>query len=526
MKNFIKKLIALTLTAVVTLSLFGGCGGEEGPKNKLPEYTNGREFNFFTYTAPTNGYYTHDGVQYFTEDFQTVERYKEYKDAGLNMLMLTGASGYGGGEWEKSPAYKCFTNAYEAGIDKIILDDIRLTTLVYTMDIVGEEGLYSEEDANGDGVSDELTAYVKTCLETYYEQAGFYGVRLGDEPDYEYQVSFGHVYRAVKAAAKELGMDDIYIHLNLFPHFAPGGSDTFAKEYEDFEDAYRQYLEGFLRETKADRLAVDIYFFKGNKTFRAGTYGCLQIFQEACKKYGAEMSFCLQSFEGYNGTNCNYGLVDRACMTLELNTLVGLGVRDFIYYTYMPGVISSTTGSKSLNRGTFLGRDGKLSNIYYYAKESNAEAQKLAPVITNYEFQGSRLYTCDDPLTQTNPTVASFDYTPYFVSGLDTATNTVIEYKNVYKFSKVKSVNIDNDIAFMTELYDDENDLYMYMAQNVVDPRNGAMGRTDMNVTIEFDGYEWVAQFEDGNLSYVKLEDGVYTKTLSAGYAVYLIPLN
>jgi hypothetical protein len=78
----------------------------------------------------------------------------------------------------------------------------------------------------------------------------------------------------------------------------------------------------------------------------------------------------------------------------------------------------------------------------------------------------------------------------------------------------------------MTELYDDDNDLYMYMAQNVIDPRNGEFGRTDMNITVEFDGYEWVAEFEDGNLTYVKLEDGVYSKTLSAGYAVYLIPLN
>jgi hypothetical protein len=114
MKNTFKKIIAIALCLTVTLSIFSGCGGNDGPKNKLPDY-NGREFNFFTYTAPTNGYYTHDGVQYFTEDFQTVERYKEYKDAGLNMLMLTGASGYGGGEWEKSPANKCLPTLTKRG---------------------------------------------------------------------------------------------------------------------------------------------------------------------------------------------------------------------------------------------------------------------------------------------------------------------------------------------------------------------------------------------------------------------------
>ena len=208
-----------------------------------------------------------------------------------------------------------------------------------------------------------------------------------------------------------------------------------------------------------------------------------------------------------------------------MNSCIGMGMTEFAYYTYMPGKSYSTTGTKALERGSFLTRNGEKTNIYYYAQETMAAAQKLAPIITNYKFQGSKLYTCDDPLTQDNPIVANFDYTNYFRSTVDDKTNTAIEFDNSYEFNKVKSVNIDNDIAFVTELYDQTNDLYMYMAQNVIDPRNGALGRTDMNVSIDFGDYEWVAQIEDGDVTYVKLEDGIYNKALSAGYAVYLVPL-
>ncbi|MBE5749441.1 MAG: hypothetical protein E7340_05670 [Clostridiales bacterium] len=523
MKKILIKIITLMLCAVLCLSTLIGCAG--GPKVKLPDYT-GEEFKFFAYTSPTSGEWVKDGEIYYTEDYQTVERYKEYKESGLNILMLTGDSGFTNeGPWKESTAYKCMTNAYAAGIDKIILDDIRLTTLVYSQSLVGGEGaIYSPEDADGDGVSDALYRDVKSYLETYYKQPGFYGIRLGDEPDCKYQESFGHVYRAVTAASKKLGMEDIYIFLNLFPHFAPG-ENTFSEEpTSTFEQAYMSYLEGFLETTRAPRLCVDIYFFKGYGMTR-GNYACLQLFERACKNYGARTTFALQSYEGWSGNTVNYDLMDRAMMNFEMNSCIGMGMTEFAYYTYMPGKSYSTTGTKALERGSFLTRNGEKTNIYYYAQETMAIAQKLAPIITNYKFQGSKLYTCDDPWTQDNPIVANFDYTNYFRSSVDEKTNTAIEFDNSYKFKKINKVNIDNDIAFVTELYDQTNDLYMYMAQNVIDPRSGALGRTDMNVSIDFGDYEWVAQIEDGDVTYVKLEDGIYNKALSAGYAVYLVPL-
>ena len=66
----------------------------------------------------------------------------------------------------------------------------------------------------------------------------------------------------------------------------------------------------------------------------------------------------------------------------------------------------------------------------------------------------------------------------------------------------------------------------MYMLQNAVDPGHGGQVDTTGTVTATFDSsYTHVAKLKDGNITYVPLEDGVYTETLSAGQAVYLVPL-
>ena len=54
---------------------------------------------------------------------------------------------------------------------------------------------------------------------------------------------------------------------------------------------------------------------------------------------------------------------------------------------------------------------------------------------------------------------------------------------------------------------------------------DGNMSYTEMTVTADFSGYDYVAEFDCGRLTYVKLQDGKYTKSLSSGYAVYLVPL-
>jgi hypothetical protein len=64
------------------------------------------------------------------------------------------------------------------------------------------------------------------------------------------------------------------------------------------------------------------------------------------------------------------------------------------------------------------------------------------------------------------------------------------------------------------------------MVQNVLNPRDAEVDVTDVNVEVDFgEGYDWVAEIADGVINYVKLENGVYKTTLSAGYAHFIVPL-
>ena len=103
-----------------------------------------------------------------------------------------------------------------------------------------------------------------------------------------------------------------------------------------------------------------------------------------------------------------------------------------------------------------------------------------------------------------------------------------MSFKNDWEHTLLKNLTLDNDALLTTELKDEKNGLYMYMIMNAIDSlfaQNGKMRYTDCTFTAEFPGYDYVAEFDCGELRYVKLDNGKYTKSLSSGYAVYLIPL-
>jgi hypothetical protein len=119
-----------------------------------------------------------------------------------------------------------------------------------------------------------------------------------------------------------------------------------------------------------------------------------------------------------------------------------------------------------------------------------------------------------------------FGVTPYLSSRADSITGTNAPFDQSHEMALVKSVNLDNDIVLLSELKDDKNDLYMYMVQNVLNPRDADVDRTDVTVSVTFDEkYEWAAEIGGGVVNFVKLDKGTYTKTLAAGYATYIVPL-
>ena len=517
MKKIIK-LVTILMAFVISFSTFAGCGAQEAEHPMLPDYaSNGKQFTLFTYGNLNNGIYTvvdKDGetsiVDYGTN--QTVEKYKEYLECGFNVLM-TGDYDERYTEWEASEAKHIIDTASKAGIEKFIITSVEMRRMTESYDKLigeGEEYMYPSYEA--------LKADIRKLLEFYKEIPGFYGINLRDEPNWRSWTSFAYVYKAIREVEAELGMDEIYLHMNQLPLDSAVtwsyGPDT--GEQQNLKEMFEKYVEGWLKDTGANRISCDVYAFR-KYGVTSGFFNSLQTYRKMCDKYGADLTWVLQSCEYYSGTNQIHRDIDKADMLYELFHCIGWGVDNFSYYTYMPTGSIMATGTMMTEGNTFLTRKGEKTNIYYWAKEILAAAQKFAPVVLSYDFVGSKYYRTE---------TFNHDSSRYFTTESNSSLVTPAEFDNSHEHKLLKGIVQDNDLVFTTELYDNENDLYMYMVQNIIDPQSGENGSTDMNVGVTFDSeYTWVAEYSYGNLTYVKLTDGVYNRLLGAGESVFLIPL-
>ncbi len=517
MKKIIK-LITILMAFVISFSTFAGCGAQEAEHPMLPDYaSNGKQFSFFTYGNLNDGRYQvadKDGnitiVEYGTN--QTLEKYKEYIACGFDILM-TGDYDERYEEWETSNVRHIVETAYEAGMRKFIFTSVEMRRMTESFDMLigeGEDYMYPTYDA--------LKADIKKLIEFYKEIPGFYGINLRDEPNWRSWTSFAYVYRAIREVEAELGMDEIYLHMNQLPIDSANAWSYVPQTSEqvNFGDIFDRYVEGWLKDTGANRISCDVYAFR-NSGVTSAFFNSLQSYRKMCDKYGADLTWVLQSCEYYSGASQIHRDIDKADILYEMFHVIGWGVDHMSYYTYMPTGNITATGLMMTENNTFLTRRGEKTNIYYWVQDAIAAAQKFAPVVLSYDFVGSKYYKAD---------VFNHDSADYFVTGSTASNVSPAEFDNSHEHKLLKSVTQDNDLVFTTEMYDKDNDLYMYMVQNIIDPQSGENGETDMNVGVTFDSeYTWVAEYSYGNLTYVKLEGGVYNRLLGAGESVFLIPL-
>ena len=134
----------------------------------------------------------------------------------------------------------------------------------------------------------ELKNEIKTYLSTYINYQGFYGVRVSDERDYTYIKGMGLIYKAIKQAAKELGMDNIYIHLNVLPYDSVYSRFGSVGDYQDMTTAYTDYIEKYMQVTGADRISSDVYAFRGNG-ISGQFYSTAQVVKKIADKYKIEL---------------------------------------------------------------------------------------------------------------------------------------------------------------------------------------------------------------------------------------------
>ncbi len=440
------------------------------------------------------------------EDFRTVERLEEYKAAGMTIYLPQSAGAYGGEAWSISEAKKAMDNALAAGIDKVILTDTRIQE--YSMiegGLIGEGKKFATEAA--------LDNQIAKFMANYRSHAAFYGVMLGDEPRYYQFESYGQVYRSIKRVCPEA-----FVQCNLNPCVTNASTDWYPDldvdttgwtNEEIIAAKFEKYLTMFLDATDADYFMYDQYPFKdysmGKNTaiYREYILG-LQVAAKLAAERGVKFYIVTQTMRMVENLGTENELVGRYMDEQDArwlnNMLLGFGVKEIAYFTYWTKQ-GNTTSTYFYDNGSFVNRDGTLTDLYYIMQEVMAENQQLAPTILNYEYSTSNLYTA-----------AGYSAPTY-----------VTHAQEGEAFKKVESVSTNREVALVTELYDDEKDLYMYMVMNATDPDGTTKTQS---VTVDFaDEYTHAVLFVNGERSVVELgANGVYTFTHVAGDATYVIP--
>lgn len=517
-KRFLSMFMAVLST--MTIALSSGCDALSS-FSKIPEgpdYSSSNlQFDFYGYSALIDGWNI-DGTSYdVEEDYLSVERIKEYKDAGMTIYFPQSAAAFNGSvPFEQSEAKRAMDTALEAGIDKVILMDPRIQGLSKpakenAVGLIGEGKQFATEA--------DLDATIASYLEPYKDHEAFYGVMLGDEPFYYHTENYGQVYRSIKRV-----MPECYIQYNLnpitagtginsaegkrnidvrFPELVEGDEGYGAKQdsVDELIARYKKYIRGFMDATGASYIQYDQYPFRhADKTDEYYLLG-LQVVSELVKEYDAEFYFVTQTYGQTDGVT-NPRMLSEADLYWLNNMLVGFGIKQISYFTYFTK--ADNNAEHFIDGNSFITWRGKKTSIYYTMQQIMAEEQKLAPTILNFEYTTSKVL-------MSLPTVYN--------------ANFAMKTLELADFTALKEVTINKEVGLVTELYDAEKQNYLYMVQNIVDPIYKGSKAYQTTVLTFNEQYQYAVLFEKGERRLVKLEKGgMLTLKHRPGEATYVIP--
>ncbi|MCQ2399797.1 MAG: hypothetical protein MJ072_04760, partial [Clostridia bacterium] len=443
-------------------------------------------FDFYGYSACINGWNI-DGKDYnVDEDYLSVKRIKEYKDAGMTIYFPQAAADVTdetAKDWEHGTAKRALDYALEAGIDKVILRDVRLQTLSKTSFGTAEEveamikdgPVYDHPNYGlvGKGkrfaTEKDLDKYVAECMSLYKDHKAFYGIMIGDEPCFYHAKSYGEMYRSIKRVCPKA-----FVQYNLNPitagitrkrctqTFPPIEGADGLDEAELMIKGYDAYVRLFLDSTGADYIQYDQYpLYCADHINNWYVFG-LQMVSEIAKEYKADFYFVSQTINTSDENNPNVRVFSDADLRWLNNMLVGFGIKQISYFTYFTKADNNAEHFK--DGSCFITWRGEKTDIYYWMQRIMKEEQKFAPTVLSFGYSTSKVYV--------KPT-AEFD---------------VGHVKSVFQTPEFKNpveVDVDKAVALVTELYDGEKGNYLYMVQNIIDPHHTAADGTQ-TVTVAF----------------------------------------
>ena len=453
-----------------------------------------RAYPMYGYSPPPQGKWWIDDTEYLTEDFRTVEKYREYKDCGFNILFMQGTASFDGTDWENSDTKRCMQYAVEAGLDKVIIVDQRIFDLSLIQGgIIGEGKPFASEA--------ELDAFIANCLKDYRHEKGFYGVQLRDEPFHPYLKTIGQLYRSLHRVDPS-----VFVHCNLNPLH---GSLTYSicVQQKNLVETYEHYLATFLEETGTNHIMMDTYpFFRTPDKSHIGRYyfAGLECVARVCKRYGVEMHIVMQSFAMDIRNKHYHRMPSEREMQFQKNVLLAFGVKQYSYFTYWTKQMNRTDGEMFIDGKALMTRNGEKTKSWYHVQKINNELQKLAPLMWDFEY-------CTNAFFVKIPFCTAPTYLELIRGG---------ELSNV-------SVDTDREVVMVTEQYDKKRKQYMYCAVNTTDiQRYKKKYKNEKQITqLTFHKEYNVADvYAKGVWKTVALENGKLQVGLTPGEGIIILP--
>ena len=463
---------------------------------KYFEQNAGRVIPIYGYSPPPNGQWQIDDTIYPTEDFRTVEKYREYKECGFNVLFLQHTAPYDGNGWENSETKLAMERAIEAGLEKVIIVDLRIFNLsLIEGGLIGEGKQFASEA--------DLDDFIRNCIKDYRNQKGFYGLQLRDEPFWPYLKTVGQLFRSIARVDK-----NIFVHCNLNPLHSAWLTYRICLPGENLVDSYERYLSTFLEETGTNHLMMDTYpFYKqASKTPMGEFYFAgLECVARVCKKYNVEMHIVAQSFGMLSRGKRYHYLPTERQMQYQKNVLMAFGVKQYSYFTYWTKQMNRTNGEFFPDGEAMINRRGEKTKNYYYVQKINKEITALAPLLWNFNYCAN----------------AFFFKVPFHVDP------TYLNIARGGKLSQITNVETDKETVLVTELYDKKKKQYMCCVVHTSEPKRFAKkyGKVTQLTQLTFDSkYNFVDVYQNKTWKTLALSDGKLTVELRAGDGVIILP--
>lgn len=325
------------------------------------------------YTPPPNGTVTVDGAVVHTyESFQTIERYREYRDCGFTEILFAGEDKYTGELFETSKLKKMLDMAADTDLKAVVFDE-RLHSLT-----VNAKQSILQEFFGGD--KQKFYAYVRECMREYAEHSAFYGISVLDEPKYDKRNVFAELCAAMHAVYPKC-----FVMTCLLPCIQDQGlaENAFGTGVSDRWGAYRRYLAAFA--SSLGYVHYDCYPFGFWEGKNVVAHKFIRNMQEAAltaKTCGVPFHMTVQSFS--SGKHDELRHLDGQDLSWQTDLALGFGASKIYYFTYWRFCTRNAA-----NYTSAIMEDDGTKLLYDAAQANNKLVQDTARYVSGYVYESS-----------------------------------------------------------------------------------------------------------------------------------------